>query len=269
MSRSTRLAGRQVRRAVTWAMGRLRPVAPPGAWRAILAARSLVGRGPVVVAPAPRRALVVAPHPDDETIGCGGTLAGLAARGTDVRVVIATSGEASVAAPGAGASATAAARRAEATAACAVLGVPPPTFLGLPDGALEDHVGQLATLLATEVAGLDPQAIFVPWPLDDHPDHRAVPAALARIEVRPDVEIWGYEVWSALPANRIVDVSASWDTKVRALACHAAAHGTFDPSAHLALQRWRSLFGLDGRGHAEAFLVMGVDDLRQVLAEDR
>lgn len=257
-----------MRRVLSWGMGRLHPVAPPGLWRAILAARSLAGRGPVILAPGAQRLLVVAPHPDDETIGCGGTLAMLAGRGADVRVVVATAGEASVASP-ATEPATAAARRAEATNACAELGVPSPLFLGLPDGGLGAQLDGLTDLLTREVARLDPQAIFVPWPLDDHPDHRAVAAALAGVDLRPDVEVWGYEVWSALPANRIVDVTACWDSKVRALDCHLAAHGSFDPSAHLALQRWRSIFGLDGRGHAEAFLVMGPADLRRLVSGER
>ncbi len=248
-------------------IARLRPLAPPAAWTAILATRSLAGRGPVVLHPAADRVLVVAPHPDDETIGCGATLAGLATRGAEVRVLVASAGEASVATAGIGAAATGAARRDEAVAACAALGLPRPDVLALPDGRLGDHVDELVAAVAAALDDLDPDAVFVPWPLDDHPDHRAAAAAVARVELRPGVEVWGYEVWSAAPVNRIVDVTATWPAKVAALGCHVSAHGTFDPSAHLALGRWRTLFGLDGHGHAEGFLVLDGPTFRRLVGD--
>lgn len=253
---------RWLRSAAARGVARARPLAPPPAWEAIVAARSLAGRGPVVLAPAAERALVLAPHPDDETIGCGGTLATLAAHGAEVHVLVATSGEASVADPAASAPATAAARQREAAVACAELGVHPPAFADLPDGRLGEHLPQLERRLTEVVSDLEPQVVFAPWPLDGHPDHRAAARAVAGVALAPDVEIWTYEVWSPLPANRVVDVTRAWDAKVRALACHDSTHHTFDPSAHLSLARWRSLFGLDGHGYAEAFLVVDPAGLR-------
>jgi LmbE family N-acetylglucosaminyl deacetylase len=171
-------------------------------------------------------------------------------------VLVATDGEANVAAPGISARATSTARRSETVAACAALGVSLPSFLGLPDGSLCNEIAALARGISEIVDNFDPEAVFVPWPLDGHPDHRATALAVALVPLRGGVEVWGYEVWSPLPANRLVDVTAGWDAKVRALACHTTAHSTFDTSAHLALSRWRSFFGLDGQGHAEAFLVL-------------
>jgi LmbE family N-acetylglucosaminyl deacetylase len=231
-------------------------MAPPGAWEAVLAARSAAGHGPIVLAPSARRALAIAPHPDDEVLGCGGSLSLLARQGCDVRVLVVTSGESSVAAAGLSSQDTGDLRRAEATAACRVLGIDAPQFLGLPDGHIADHVDELTGHLAAAVATFAPEVVFIPWLLDGHADHQAVAAALVGVTFRPTVEIWTYEVWSPLPANRIVDVSGVWALKEAALACHASGDESFDMRAHLALSRWRSIFGLDGQGHAEAFSVL-------------
>src|SRR5581483_6312829 len=102
--------------------------------------------------------------------------------------------------------------------------------------------------------------IFVPWFLDGHGDHRALSEAVQLAE--PDAELWGYETWTALPANRMVDVTRVWPRKESAIACHVTAAQAFDLRAGLGLNRWRSLHGLMGRGYAEGFLVGRVDDWR-------
>lgn len=262
-------AHRRLNRAAASAIGRLRPVAPTPVRSAALYARSLAGSGPIVLRPQAGRVLVLAPHPDDETIGCGGTLAGLAARRSEIRCLVASAGEASVVEREAGLAPTACGRRSRAEDACQVLGLAPPRFLDLPDGALGSELAALSAGIAEIVTGFDPQAIFVPWPLDDHADHQAVAAALALVPLAPSVEVWAYEVWSTVPANRIVDITGSWDAKAKALRCHAEGQRGDHLSAHLALARWRSLFGLDGQGYAEAFLVTSPDGLGDLVARAR
>lgn len=258
---------RGTRRLVTSLAGRLKPVAPAPVWAAWQAARSLAGSGPLVAPPHADRVLVIAPHPDDETIGCGATIAGLAERGADVRVLVATPGGDSVALRGT-AEDTAGARRREVEAACRALGVAAPTVLDLPDGGLADHLDELAEAISGSVATLRPEAVFVPWPLDGHPDHTAAAAAVGRVALPPGAQVWAYEVWTPLPPNRVVDATACWARKEAALRCHASAHGAFDASAHLALGRWRSVFGLDGSGYAEAYLVTDADGFRRLLVSE-
>jgi len=216
---------------------------------------SLVGSAPVIMVPSFNHVIAFAPHPDDETIGCGGTLALLAAGGTDVHVVIATDGEAGLEV-GVSPVELGAKRKAEAREACALLGVRPPRFLGQGDGSLWEELPGLTSEVAQIIAEIQPEAVFVPWPLDGHPDHQALSAALGQALLSQSIEVWGYEVWAALPCNRLVDISNQWDVKQAALAAHKSARATYDTSAHLALSRWRSLHGLAGRGHAEAFLVL-------------
>ena len=70
------------------------------------------------------------------------------------------------------------------------------------------------------------------------------------------VVIWAFEWWTALPPNRIVDVTSTWSRKEAAAACHITASQAFDITAGLGLSRWRSLHGLHGNGYAEGFLVL-------------
>lgn len=240
-------------RAFVRAVARAKPLVPERAWPALLSLRSLTGDGPVVGTPGFHRVLVLAPHPDDEAVGCGGLMALLADAGAEVDVVFATDGEATRGAPSAPA-ATAASRRREAEAACRTLGARPPRFLGLSDGALGSHLDELARSVRAVAGELSPDAVLVPWFGDGHDDHRAMSEAVARAGLADDVEVWAYETWTPLPANRVVDVSRVIARKERAIAAHETAHLAFDVGAMLGLNRYRSLHGLMGRGWAEAYL---------------
>lgn len=143
-----------------------------------------------------RRVVVVAAHPDDETIGAGGVLQSLRAAGAEITVVVATDGEAAY--PGLGASARgelARRRRVELAAALHVLGLSgaPVHWLGLPDSALADHTTALREALEPLLVGAD--AYLAPWPLDPHPDHRA--AGLAAAAAAPvTTHGWSYPIWT-------------------------------------------------------------------------
>ena len=92
--------------------------------------------------------VVVAPHPDDETLGLGATAAHLVASGVDVQVVsVSDGGAAQTGASPLDPTRLEATRRGELLRATRVLGVPPPLSLGLPDGQLLDHEVRLTDLL--------------------------------------------------------------------------------------------------------------------------
>lgn len=223
-------------------------------------ARSHVGPGPTIGLPTGRRALVIAPHPDDETLVCGGTTAALARAGVDVRVVVATDGEA--AAIGLGRDDVARRRRAEVVAACHALGVPAPVRLGLPDGALAGALDTLARELAAHLADHRPDLILLPWFGDDHRDHRAVNDALALAATMGPLEratVLGGETWTPAPLTRLVDVTAVESQLRAAVAAHETAARSFDLDAMVALKRYRSVHGLGGRGLAEGFLAADLD----------
>jgi LmbE family N-acetylglucosaminyl deacetylase len=244
-------------RSLTRVAARAKPVVPQRAWPVLLALRSLGGEAPLIAEPAFRRPLVVAAHPDDESLGCAGTLALLTRRGASPRVAFATDGEATrgAATP---AAETARRRRVEATAACRELGVDEVAFWGLPDGGLAGCRPALADRITSAAAEAD--GVMLPWFLDGHPDHEALSAALADARVQDGIEVWGFETWVPLPANRLVDVTAVWDRKQAAIAAHVTANLAFELDAALGLNRWRAIHGLMGRGYAEAFLAAPVAD---------
>src|SRR5437879_6354637 len=96
------------------------------------------------------RVLVLAPHPDDESIGCGGALCLHQQRGDAISVVFLTSGERGL--PGMAEESVRSLREAEAASAAEVLGVVGLDFLRLPDQGVANYIesgaAQLRTLLA-------------------------------------------------------------------------------------------------------------------------
>lgn len=248
--------------AVVRAAARWRPAVPDGLLEATLDVVSVVTAAPITVAPRWRRAVVVAPHPDDETIGCGGTIAAAVAAGCHVELVLCTDGEATIGSPYPPVE-TARRRRAEAQAAATRLGVAAVRPLGLPDGRLSAHLPALTAALERAIRTTRAEVVFAPWVLERHPDHRAVPAALARVAAA-DLEVWGYEAHTPLHATHVLPLDAdALAAKRAALDVHAATAGlAFDLDATLGLARWRSLAARAGSGHAEAFHVVPLAALR-------
>ena len=135
-----------------------------------------------------RSILIVAPHPDDETLGCGGAIALLRQLNVSVKVLVVSDGTKShpnsIAYPS---PVLKKLREQESLAALAVLGVAPEavTFLGLPDGAVPGGQGNGVTkeiiqkyknalaLVTQYLNNLTPSIIFLPYREDPHPDHRA------------------------------------------------------------------------------------------------
>jgi LmbE family N-acetylglucosaminyl deacetylase len=179
--------------------------------------------------------LVLAPHPDDETLGCGATMARLADEGHEVVVGLITGqGEAPHPLYGPGGFKLI---RTELAAACQVLGVARVEAINLPTVLLPDmpkHVLNAAILGLIEQE--EPEILFVPFPLDLHGDHRQVFHA-ASIAWRPYLplgrlirEVYCYEVPSEthlnIPyveqgfiPNVFFDVTAQIDRKMEAFSC--------------------------------------------------
>lgn len=150
--------------------------------------------------------LVVAPHPDDETLGCGGAIALLRRAGCNVRVVVVSDGAASH--PNSTRyppSALRALREQETIRALGILGVAERdvTFLRLPDTAVpsasetgfDEVVGRCRRVLRQ--TGDGPGTVFLPWRRDPHRDHRAV-WSIVRAAVggdRPLPRLVEYPIW--------------------------------------------------------------------------
>lgn len=166
--------------------------------------------------------LVLAPHPDDETVGCGGYLRLAADRGERTVVVFLTSGEAGV--PGMAADEAAGLREAEAEAAATVLGLARTVFLRGRDWSLAADAVRLAPVLRRVLQAETPSVILVPHPEDAHPDHQAAwPLLAAALPDALPAALPVYEVWTPMGwFDDVVDVSGVMPAKSAALACYAS-----------------------------------------------
>ncbi|BBX07374.1 PIG-L deacetylase family protein [Mycolicibacterium aichiense] len=169
--------------------------------------------------------VVVAPHPDDETLGFGATACAVAARGVDVHTVIATDGGAAW--PGLSAFEQARleeSRRGESQTAAAVLGLPVPVFLGLPDGRLTENESRLAEIL-TEILAGRPEGTWcaATWRGDGHPDHEVVGRAAAVATSRTGAVLLEYPIWMWHWA-RPGDDAVPWQSAVQMVADPVAVH---------------------------------------------
>jgi len=158
-----------------------------------------------------RPLLVVAPHPDDESLGCGGLIIEAVKLGAKVHIAIVTDGAKShprsrTHPP----DRLRSVRRSETVEAAAVLGVPAEqvSFLGVPDGHAP-HFGRGARDIGLTLASLArdtaTEIIFTSWDYDTHPDHVAASkyAGMAAQEIR--APLLSYPVWAwTLPPGILV-----------------------------------------------------------------
>jgi LmbE family N-acetylglucosaminyl deacetylase len=125
-------------------------------------------------------ALIVAPHFDDEVLGCGGLALQLAASGAVVRVLFLTDGSGGVEEVG-DRDAYRARRKEEAGKAVKALGLTGFDVLGLPDGALDRHLDEAVEGLRRALLTQRPDLLLVPHPLEVTRDHQAAFAAVHRL----------------------------------------------------------------------------------------
>jgi LmbE family N-acetylglucosaminyl deacetylase len=188
-----------------------------------------------------RRALIIAPHPDDESLGCGGLVALLSQRGCELAVIFVTDG---------GSSHTlsrawprerlVARRRAEANAALLELGLADAQrlFLNLPDAGMPSPGSQqwhrAVARVSSAVQKLRPELVVAPWRRDPHCDHRAA-WQMAHEALRPTSPrplMLEYAIWldefgapgdSPQPSEVeaiAIDITQTLAAKKRAIAMH-------------------------------------------------
>src|SRR5687768_14495727 len=154
-----------------------------------------------------RRVLVISPHPDDESIGCGGTVRKHVTDGDEVHVVFLTSGEKG--GHGRAEARTLALREREGAAAQQILGVRHIEFYREPDAALRVRPAAVKRL-ADKLRGWQPHVVYVPHDREMHADHRAAVrllraamkgaapnGAASNGATRPPLVLM-YEVWTPL-----------------------------------------------------------------------
>jgi LmbE family N-acetylglucosaminyl deacetylase len=161
--------------------------------------------------PGGRRVLALAPHPDDEAIGCGGTLLRHKACGDVVTIAYITDGRRSRAL-GLGPEEMAARRRQEATAGARALAADRVEWLGLPEA--EWIAAQLRPIMRGLLDTYAPDFVYAPSRVDYHPEHCRVAEALALAlaelppEDRPQMRVYQVQVpLTRTLTNLVADVS--------------------------------------------------------------
>ncbi|MBF4161588.1 PIG-L family deacetylase [Nocardioides acrostichi] len=141
--------------------------------------------------------LVVAAHPDDETLGAGGLLARAAADGVRTEVVVLTAGERSHPdSPTHSPERLARLRREELHAAVRALSPRcAAVLLGLPDGEVAAHLDLITAHVVERLRGARRPLVVAPWRGDGHPDHEAAGRAAATAAQRTDADLLEYPVW--------------------------------------------------------------------------
>lgn len=236
--------------------------------------------------------LVFGPHPDDIEIGFGGGVALHAALGFRVGLCDLTRGEL-------GSNGTPDEREAEAEAARAVLGAQWRQNLRWPDGGISGSDAQIQDVVRL-IRTTRPRTVVLPYWEDRHPDHRAASDVLSRAAFKsglrrfaPDLgDAWRpdwvcyYFINDSVPESFAIDVSAHYETKLNALACHRSQFTPPDggvstrltsPQFHQLIESRDAHLGARlGVPHAEAIVVREpilrphvIKDWRQVPKADR
>lgn len=213
------------------------------------------------------RLLVLAPHPDDEVIGCGGLIAKHLREGRAVRVVVATDG--AEADPSVGDRDDYRRRREEESRrGLEVLGDVDVHFLRFPDRGLDDSV---AGAIREHLAAFKPDLICVPSPVEIHPDHLALSRAFCELVQRDEslfadlaiARVAFYEVSQPLRPNALVDITDVAEEKYRAIAAHESQTGLRDYASYArGLNAYRALTLTPDVKFAEGYWVTPLATLR-------
>jgi LmbE family N-acetylglucosaminyl deacetylase len=221
-------------------------------------------------------ALVLAPHYDDEVLGCGGLLAQLAASGAAVRVLFLSDG-------GGGGETVEdregyrQRRREESGRVCEILGLAGCDHLGLPDGGIDQHLDAAVAGIRRAVLTQRPDLLLVPSPLEVSRDHRATFAALHRLlgpvrdaspapapsdtEPLRGLRVFLYEVNHPGHPDLLVDVTAEALVLEKAMAAYASQEERHPYwNAGLGLRQFRTLSLAPGVELAEAYRRLRVED---------
>ncbi|PKM75986.1 MAG: hypothetical protein CVU90_14880 [Firmicutes bacterium HGW-Firmicutes-15] len=204
--------------------------------------------------------LVFAPHPDDDIIGCGGSIAKHIQQGNQVSIVYLTSGEAGSLQYSS--EKLIQIREEEARRAAGSLGVTDLTCFRNPDGYLEYNKENLNRIVAI-IRSKKPTLVYMPHNHDSVPDHlvthqlalegcrRAAGPWFQECGVSPwaVTNILGYEIWTPLQTvAHCEDISDFMDIKVRALQMHKSQieHIRYDEAVQ-GLNRYRGI--MTGKGN--------------------
>lgn len=184
-------------------------------------------------------ALVIAPHPDDETLGCGATIARKRAAGTDVHLITVADGAGSHRSDALAPGQLAEIRADELREACRILGLreADTVQLSIADETVGDHVDDVAERVGEAIERQRPDEVLVCSALDWHPDHQACNAAVRRAmtALPPDrrPRLLEFPVWWWMHGPWEAAAGGPWASREPAGFAQGLAAAVRNPGAHL------------------------------------
>lgn len=229
--------------------------------------------------PKGKKILVLAPHMDDDIIGCGGTLRKHVLAGSEVSVLYLTDGKKgnqtlnrknlSKSERENQEKEVSEIRKQEASRAAEIIGINSLTFLDYPDGTLVAGI-KVIEGVKDVIQQAQPDLIYLPFVTDRHHDHWQtncifIEAMRSLGKCWNNLQCCGYEVWSPLYPNCMVDIKEVIDVKRRALEqFKSQLQHTDYVNGILGLNSYRSIVHLKGRGYAEAFFLSSFKEYRDL-----
>jgi LmbE family N-acetylglucosaminyl deacetylase len=209
--------------------------------------------------------LVLAPHPDDDVIGCGGILGIYQKMGAKITIAYMTDGRKGN--PKYDENTLVLQRREEAKKATAVLGIDKLTFFDNRDtelSATPKTVKELQDILHE----VKPEAVFLPFLLDNHHDHRATNDILIKssLTYKAPLTCYGYEIWTPIATpNFLVNITDEIEVKRQAIEQHhSQTELCYIADCILGLCRYRSLLYNLKDVYVEAFFRCKLDEYKRL-----
>lgn len=215
------------------------------------------------VDPIGERILILAPHPDDETLGCAGTIKILLEMGKYVRVLFLTSGDkgepqnelSNIIVDKLRPHVTqyAIMREKEAVEALSFLGVSEYEFLRYPDREVGNNKEKIYSEVLERIKRFNIDTVYSPSPIELNPDHRATAEICMNLISNIKLKLVFYEITIPIRPNVLVDITKFIDKKEIAIRKYKSQLSVLDYAEHImALNKIRSLT-VKGSKYAEAF----------------
>lgn len=160
--------------------------------------------------------LVLAPHPDDESIGCGGSIFKHTRAGSRVKIIFLTNGDQGDF-EGRFGKDYLAIRLQSAEKALNILQVKEHEFWGYKDRDLSSKTNEVIERLSSVIKSFSPSVIYAPSPFDIHPDHRTTFIIAWKIAQKLTLKLLLFETLVPLYPNILVDITQEWQSKKRAI----------------------------------------------------
>ena len=236
-------------------------------WRQALAAiviGNIVNKEGINKNVAGKTAIVIAPHPDDEIMGCGGALSLWRKYGGKISVHYIFDGTRGTS-NGSRDYDLKKIRKQEAQKGLKIIGGGDQIFYNIEDGSTNCIKSkEIIVSIINKIKLSKSCALFIPWFGEENLDHKAtyriaknIIRTAIRMKFHNKIQIWLYEVWTPLVPNQIVCIDDVVELKKRAISAHQSQLKSTDYlSAALGLNAYRGVINAKNGKYAEAFMVM-------------